>query len=245
MYVIKTTAHLLEMTKGVRNDYYLLPQAIGTLTTVDIIRRLENKQIATHNVNGPAFIALFHEECIQAACEGYNVKTDLCHIRIGIHGIVYAQDLGHHLSAEQVDVRLNMVQSPEARSAVKYLTVHVAEQPAPTGPVIQTIWNPVRKEPDTLNAGAMVLIQGLRIAVRGELTDEIGVYFTSADGGTTIRIPAEELSPNMPTKLQFVLPATVTPGEWTVAVVTQTAGNSSVFAKNVRRNDYQNIVTVV
>ena len=245
MSFIKATAHHLEMTTEVKNDYYLLPQSIGTLTAPDIFRRMENKQIATQNVNGPAFVSLFHSECIQAACEGHNVKTGLCNIRIGIHGMVHAQDLGHTIPADQVDVRLSMLQSLEARNAIRRVTIHVAEQPAPVGPVIQTVWNPVRKEPDTLNVGAMVLIQGLRIAVRGELTDEIGVYFTRADGGVTVRIPAEELSPNTPTKLQFVLPAAVTPGEWTVAVATQGTSTTTKQLEHVRRNEYTHIITVL
>ena len=70
MSTIKTIAHPNELTKDVKNDLILQHQSIGTLYTPDIIRRLEQKQIATHNVDGAAFLKLFFEECIQAACEG-------------------------------------------------------------------------------------------------------------------------------------------------------------------------------
>jgi hypothetical protein len=111
--------------------------------------------------------------------------------------------------------------------------------------VIQAVTNPVTGVPDTLNAGAMALLQGMRLAVRGteEKADEIGVYFTSADG-TEVRIPAGQLSPNLPKKLQFVLPAGVTAGEWRVKVATQSTQNAGKFTKDVREYEYPNTVTV-
>jgi hypothetical protein len=159
--------------------------------------------------------------------------------------MVHAADLGHNVPAEQVDVRISLSQSAKVRETVSKLTDHVAEQPAPTGPVIQSVWNPVTKVPDTLNAGQMALIQGMRIAVRGEQTEDTGVFFTRVSGGATVHVPAAQLSPNTPTKLQFVLPPAVTPGEWTVAVATQSSSHSTTHLGYVRRGEYPQIITVV
>jgi hypothetical protein len=173
--------------------------------------------------------------------------TDLFHATIGFNGVVYAKDLGHNVPAGQVNTRMNFVQGEYAREALKDLTIRVAEQPAPTGPVIQSVTNPVVGTPDTLNTISMVLLQGMRLAVRGtvEKTDEIGVYFTRVDGTAAVRIPADKISPNMPKKLQFVLPADVYPGEWRVRVATQFTSNVSQFTKDVREYEYPNIVTVL
>ena len=240
---IEAVAHFNELTKETQNDYYLLHKPIGTLHTKDLICRMEQKQIATHNVNGEAFVNLFFGECMQAVSEGYNVATELFHISIGIRGVVYSHNLGHNIPADQVDMRMHFVQSQEARNAVKDMMVHVAEQPASAGPVIQSVYNPVVKEPDTLNAGAMALIQGLRLAVRGERYEDIGVFFSNED--TTIQIPAEQLSPNTPSKLQFVLPTAVTPGQWMVSIATQASRNLSAKTDNIRRNEYPYPVTVL
>jgi hypothetical protein len=245
MSTLKAIAHLNELTKDVTNDYYLRPKILGTLYEDDIIRRLKNKEIATENVNGKAFVQVFHRECLQAVNEGYNVVTDLFHATIGFNGVVYTKDLGHHVPAKQVNAHIALTQGESAREALKDLTVSVAEQPAPIGPVIQRVINPVTVISDTLDTGAMALIQGMRLAIKGEKTDEIGVYFTAADGTTEVRIPADQLSPNIPTKLQFVLPAGVTPGKWRVKVATQSTPNTSTFTKDVREYEYPNIVTVV
>jgi hypothetical protein len=246
MSTIKTIAHLNELTKDVNNDYYLRPNTLGTLYEDDIIQRLEKKEIATKNVNGKAFIQLFLRECAQAVSEGYNVVTGLFHATLGFNGTVYAKDLGHNVPAGQVNARIALTQGGYAREAISDLTLSIVEQPAPTGPVIQSVTNPVAGLADTLDTGAMTLIQGMRIAVRGDRTDGIGVYFTPLDGKTdAVRIPADQLSPNTPTRLQFVLPSGVTPGEWKVKVATQSLSKTRTFTKDVREYEYPNIITVV
>jgi len=245
MSTIKGIAYPNELTKDVLNDYYVLHEPVGTLTEADIIRRLERKQIATNNVNGPAFIKTFHNECILAASEGYKVHTSLCYISIGIKGVVFKHQLGRKIPADQLNVRMNCAQSAEARRAIKNISVQVAEQSAATGPVVQSVENPLRREAGKLNVGAMVLIQGMRLAIQGDRKDEIGVFFTKADDeSVVVRVPEEHLSPNTPSRLQFVLPAAVTPGEWYVAVASQFAGSNKKFTANVRRNEFFDPVVV-
>ena len=246
MSTVKSIAHLNELTKDVTNDYYLRPNILGTLYEDDIILRLEKKEIATKNVNGKAFVQLFLRECALAVSEGYNVVTGLFHATLGFTGVVYAKDLGHNVAAGQVNARIALTQGEYAREALTDLAVSVAEQPAPTGPVIQEVTNPVAGIPDTLNTGAMALLQGMRLAVKGDRPDEIGVYFTAVDGMTDpVRIPADRLSPNTPTRLQFVLPDNVTPGEWKVKVATQAGANPRIFIKEIREYEYPNHITVV
>jgi hypothetical protein len=237
---------LNELTQDDLNDYYLQQLNGDTLTLVDIIKRLEKREIATKNVNGEAFVDLVFDEIANATLEGHNVVTRLFHTSLGFNGVVHAQELGHNIPAEQVHVRMLLAQSVEVRELVKASTVHVGEQPAPTGPVIQAVTNPVSGEMDSLNTGAMVLVRGLRMAVRGEKIDEIGVYFNAFDNpAVEVRVPAEQISPNSPSKLQFVLPPNVYAGQWKVTVRTQASSNKSQFVKEVRAYEYPNVITVI
>ena len=71
----------------------------------------------------------------------------------------------------------------------------------------------------------MVLLKGLRMAVKGE-DSSVGVYFTSLeDEGVEVHIPASKIFPNKPKRLQFMLPQEVGKGEWKVRVVTQSGAN--------------------
>ncbi|MDR1676125.1 MAG: hypothetical protein LBR86_06640, partial [Tannerella sp.] len=168
MSTVKAIAHVNELTKDSTDDYYLRPSILGTLYDDDIVQRLKEKEIATENVNGKAFVKVFHRECLQAVNENYNVVTDMFHATIGFNGVVYAKDLGHNVPAKQVHAHVALTQGEYAREALKHLTVSVAEQPAPIGPVIQRVTNPTAGLADTLDTGAMALIQGMRLAVRGE-----------------------------------------------------------------------------
>ncbi len=245
MGIIKAIAYPNELTKDVTNDYYLLTQQKGTLYEDDIIRRLEVKEIATKNVNGKAFVQLFLRECAIAVAEGYNVITGMFRASVSIKGVVYSEQLGHNIAAGKLDVRVNLAAGAYAREEIgANTTVQIAEQTAPTGPVIQKVTNPVVGETDALNTGAMALIQGMRLAVRGDREEETGVIFTNVTTGDTVRIPAASLSPNSPSKLQFVLPQTVTAGEWRVAIATQATGSSTAFTKNIRMFEYPQIIVV-
>lgn len=245
MGTIKAVAYLNELTKDLY-DYYLVPQVRGTLYQEDIIRRLEAKEIATKNVNGEAFVDLFLEECAIAVGEGYNVITKLFAASVSIRGTIYANQLGHSIEASNLNIRFNLTPGARAREVLSTnTTVEIAEQSARKGPVIQKISNPTSTEPNTLASGCMVLIEGMRIAIRGDQTERIGVFFVNADSGQTVRIPPSHLSPNVPTKLQLGLPAAVTPGEWRVRVATQATTNTSLSTKEVREYEFPQLIVVV
>jgi hypothetical protein len=107
------------------------------------------------------------------------------------------------------------------------------------------VTNPVTNVTDTLNTGAMVLIQGMRLTVKGQEGAVVGVRFTSLDSAGEVLVPPVQLSPNQPTRLQFVLPAAVTAGQWSVSVGSQATTSASVFTKDVRWNEYPNPIHVI
>jgi hypothetical protein len=233
---LHAVAHLNELTKEKTNDYFLLPEVQGTLTLGDIIKRLERREIAIHNTNGEAFIDLVHDEIIQATLEGYNVVTNLFHTTVGIRGSVLSQDLGHNIPADRLNVFMRFTQGVKAHEIIKDATVHVFEQPAPTGPVIQAVFNPrTPDQPNILRGAEMVVVDGLRIAVRGDKTDEIGLYLDKSD--LHIRIEPERISPNTPSRLQFVCPQADV-GEYTLMIKTQATGSSTKFTKDMRQYVY-------
>ena len=242
---INAIAHLNELTKDVTNDYYLTAQTRGTLYTADLIRRIATREIATKNVDGEAFVNLFIQECITAVSEGYNVVTDLFQASLSLQGSILAGDLGHTLPAGQVKVSISLSQNSAARKAVESLPVYVFEQSGATGPVIQSVITPTGdKTANQLLPGKMVLIEGMRLAVKGE-DPSVGVLFTSVDEpSTTVLVTPADIYPNTPTKLQFTLPAEVTEGEWTVSVTTQGASHSGVYYKEPRTYVYPETITV-
>lgn len=257
MTVIKAFAHANLLTKDVTNDHYLTPEVRGTLYTEDIINRLAAKEIATKNVNGASFVSLFLNECILALLEGYNVVTDLFQASLGIQGTVYDYDLGHPISADRLNILINLVQGAKAREAVRTLTVEVHKEASSGSPVLQSVMNPTKQVANTLNTGSMVLIQGLNIALRGE-DSAVGIKFSrignapgedrpeiESEPVNEIVIPSSDVYPNTSTKLQFTLPADITTGQWKVSIATQSGSSNKHLTKDVRIHEYPHIITIV
>ena len=241
---INAIAHLNTLTKDVKNDYYATPQVTDTLDEDDIIARMKAKEMATKNVDGKAFVNSFMTECALAISEGNNVVTPLFRAALGIQGVVFSEDLGHNISADRLNVSANLTPGEELRKYITGSTVYIFEQAGATGPAIQTISDPTEKVPGHLNPGAMVLIQGMRLALKGD-DASVGILFTSTDDpGKTVTVAPAKVYPNTPTKLQFSLPAAVTEGYWHVTVTTQASGSSTVLLKSPRSFQYPEAVTV-
>ena len=241
---INVIAHLNELTKDVKNDYYGTPQVRETLDEDAIIARMKAKEIATQNVDGRAFVGKFLTECSLALAEGNNIVTSFVRAALGIQGAIFAEDLGHNIPADRLNVSANLTAGEELRKAIAGSTVYVFEQAGATGPVIQTISDPTEKVPGHLNPGAMVLIQGMRLALKGD-DASVGVLFTSADDASKrVLVAPAQVYPNTPTKLQFALPASVTQGHWHVTVTTQSSGSSGTMLKSPRSFQYPEAITV-
>jgi hypothetical protein len=59
-----------------------------------------------------------------------------------------------------------------------------------------------------------------------------------------VRVPPEKCSPNTPSLVQFVTPAALTPGQWTVKVATRMTRRLNEFTAEVREGVYENPVTI-
>lgn len=236
MAIIKAIAHLNELTKDVDNDYYLTPEVKGSLTLEDIVARLKAREVATQNVNGLAFTQLVLDEIAKLVAEGYNVNTSLFRASLSLKGSVLAEELGHPIAASRLNIAMNFAQGDAAREAIRGISVEVFEQSAATGPVIQSITDPTEGSNGHLNPGCMVLIQGKRLAIKGD-DPSCGVLFTyEINPEKTVFIPASKIYPNTPSKLQFALPEEVVEGPWKVKVTTQFAA-SGVLVKYPRTSE--------
>lgn len=247
MATINAVAHVNELTKDVKNDYYLTPQVTATLTVKEVIDRLRAREIATKNVDGPAFIQTFLDECAKAAAEGNNIVTSFFRSSIGIQGVVYDYELGHNIPAQRLKVSVNLTQGEGAKRAVENAVIYSFEQPAATGPIIQSVSDPTLGISDRLTPGAMALIQGMRLSIKGDDT-KVGITFYKVTDGVAaasgIRILPAKIYPNTPSKLQFTLPAEVVEGDWAVEVTTQASSNSASLLKTPRSYRYPKTVKV-
>ena len=175
----------------------------------------------------------------RAVAEGYNVVTPLFRASLSLRGKVFANDLGHTLDPERLTVGVNLRAGKAAREAVSGLRVTPYQQPGLSGPVIQSVVDPTVGEEGKLTPGCMVLLKGLRMAVKGE-DSSVGVYFRSVeDENVEVHITPDQIYPNMPKQMQFKLPPEVVSGTWLVRVVTQMSGNTNILLKEPASGEYE------
>lgn len=244
MATINAVPHPHRLSKKTDNEYYLTPDYREPIDEAGIVKRLQDKGIATGNVDGLTFLKLCMDEAVQAAAEGHVVNLHTIRLALGIKGVVTKEDLGKTTSAEEVNVYLNSNVTEKGKKRLKDLKVSVYEQPAAVGPAVQSIQCPLTKQEAVVKAGQSVLIQGKRLTVKGEQS-QLGVFFTSVDDPELqYQIPKEQLYPNKPSQLLFILPKEIPAGRYTVSVVTASTRWSSYLLKEPRTGYYPWEVTV-
>ena len=232
------------LTQDNPNDLFLRHKSLGTLDETAILKRMEARNLSTVNVSGATFIRQFLEECALVINEGYNVNTPLFKTMISIQKVVDRSQLGHTISSDKVTLKVNFDTGKLLADFRKNKQISIAKNLISGAPLVQRVSDPTTKEVDVLQIGGMVLVEGINIAVRGDKSGEIGVFLRHEDGDE-IRISAERLYPNTPTKLQFVLPVEARAGEWKLSVTTQPRLSSTgSYSENLRTGEYEGVIFV-
>jgi len=232
------------LTNDNPNDMFLRHKPLGNLDEAALLRRMEARNLSVVNVSGPTFVVQFFEEAALALDEGYNVSTALFRMSVSIRGSVDKKSLGRTISSDKVSVEANFESGRLLDGLSKNKQISIAKNLASGGPMVQVVSEPVSGTVDQLEIGGMVLVEGINIAIKGERDSENGVFFTSEADDTVVHISAGRIYPNYPSRLQFILPAAVTAGQWRVSVATQAGANSKKLMPEPRTGYYGRVVTV-
>lgn len=226
-----------ELTPDVDNDYTVKVHTQSTPLTQDDIAASVADRLGEEPTRVQGIIKIFLEEIALAVASGYNVSTDAFYVRPLASGVVTEDQLSQAVDRDEVKVRASFRQGPAVVEALQKAKLHFFLQPAATGPYIagmtSAFTDATTRVPLPLGGGEMAVLTGDGLKLVGD-DPSVGITLTSVSNpGTSFFIAPSKVSPNQPKKLQFVLPAGVTEGEWTVQVTTQyTSGNN--LSKNPR-----------
>lgn len=166
-----------------------------------------------------------------AAANGYNIATQLCYVQPTASGVIMEEELSAPVDRDKVKVYASLRPGPALKRAMEQTRLSLFLQPAATGPHIAGMVSAEFADAEAMtrapmDASGMAVISGDGLKLAGK-DPSVGITLTSVTNPSkTFFIPATKVSPNMPKKLQFVLPADITEGEWMVKVTTQYAGGS-------------------
>ena len=236
----------LALTTDVKDDYYLQPKLQKCLNMDDLAA--EVAALSTRQED-PEDIARTGRDLMRRMMwylsAGYSISTPLGYFRPTAQGVFMESELNEAIDRDRLTLGVKYSMSEDMRNVLDEAEVDVEIQKSISGPQLygvvsgQDAQNPeavTRGEGIPISAGQTCIIKGKSLKVGGS-GDEIGVTLTRVDegGSDTFFFPPSQLYPNTPSKVGFVLPASVPEGSvWSVKLCTQLSSNGSLLLKEPR-----------
>lgn len=225
-----------ELTPDVETDYTVRVDTQTQSLNLDDLAEMAAARVGCEESVARSVAQVLMEEAARAVASGFCVSTPLCYVQPMASGVLMEEELSQPVDRERIKVYGSFRQGPALREAIAKARLKLYLQPASTGPYIAGMTSAMQQpggETVPMHPGEMAVVTGNRLKVTG--TDpEVGIRLTSvAEPDKTYLIPAARIAPNTPKRLQFVLPADMPEGEWTVSVATQYSGSQN-FTKEPR-----------
>ncbi len=239
-----------ELTPDVDNDYTVkVNTKTQALTDEDIANDVAILSGKYTKEEALLFGSLYAQAVAGAVANGYNVSTQLFYARPMASGVLMDDELSLPIDREKIKVYASLSAGPALKERMANTKLNLFTQPALTGPYIAgmtsteyTDDNATTRAP--MEGGTMAVITGRNLKLVGS-DPTVGITLTSvANPSTSVFIPKRKVNPNQPSKLQFILPAEVTEGEWRVKVATQYMSGGAKETKEPRVFELPNPIVI-
>lgn len=226
------------LTADVADDYTLRVKTQAKSLDVAAIAREVAQQQGKYQEDEITLILNKACEIIaDAVASGYIVNLPVALIQPTASGVVMKSELSQAPNRDKVKVNASFTAGKLLREALAGARLELFTQPAPVGPLLNGAVS-TRSVTDAdgvatrapLEAGDMCVLTGRNLKLAGA-DPAVGILLTSVDApSTTYFIAPDRVSPNEPKRLQFVLPADMAEGAWTVKVTTQYSNGARLVA---------------
>jgi hypothetical protein len=188
-----------------------------------------------------ATIALLSQIAMEKIANGASVSLGLGYYSLGVNGTFIGDNAKWDNALHALSVRV----TPNAalREAVRACTVDVRGM-AVAGVVINTVTDIVSGEVNSrLTPGGAVNLTGTKIKVDGD-NPAVGLTLTNQETNEVTTIAKNLLAVNDPSRITFVIPATLAKGDYKLGIATQYAP-SGVSLKEPRMYLFEYILNVL
>lgn len=222
-----------ELTPDVDNDYTV---RVETHEMSLGLEHIATKVAKNLNKSVNEVRSILEEACQETAnyaASGFCISTPLFTLRPMASGVIMEEELSQPVDREKISVYGSLSQGALLKEAFAKTHLKLFLQPAVTGPYITGMVsaapvNPVTQTRAPIKGGKMAVLNVKNGKIVGD-DPSVGITLTSVSNPeTSFFIGPDDISPNTPTKLQFILPAGVTDGEWRVKITTQYTNGSKL-----------------
>lgn len=224
-----------ELTPDVDNDYTV---RVETHEMSLGLEHIATKVAKNLNKSVNEVRSILEEACQETAnyaASGFCISTPLFTLRPMASGVIMEEELSQPVDREKISVYGSLSQGALLKEAFAKTHLKLFLQPAVTGPYITGMVsaapvNPVTQTRAPIKGGKMAVLNVKNGKIVGD-DPSVGITLTSVSNPeTSFFIGPDDISPNTPTKLQFILPAGVTDGEWRVKITTQYSSSGKTKA---------------
>lgn len=224
-----------ELTPDVDNDYTV---RVETHEMSLGLEHIATKVAKNLNKSVNEVRSILEEACQETAnyaASGFCISTPLFTLRPMASGVIMEEELSQPVDREKISVYGSLSQGALLKEAFAKTHLKLFLQPAVTGPYITGMVsaapvNPVTQTRAPIKGGKMAVLNVKNGKIVGD-DPSVGITLTSVSNPeTSFFIGPDDISPNTPTKLQFILPAGVTDGEWRVKITTQYSSSGQTKA---------------
>jgi len=177
-----------------------------------------------------ACMKILRDVAMEEVVNGSSVQFGLSFYQLGVEGVFIGDNA--QWDSSQHSLSINSVPVADLRSAAKAVSVNVRGM-ASSGTFINKVTDVSSNLVNSrLTPGGGVNVTGTRIRIAGE-ADGVGLSLINQSTKAVVSIPMSAILTNDPSKLTFVVPATLPAGDYKLSIGTQYS-NSSTLLKEAR-----------
>jgi hypothetical protein len=213
------------------DDRYGRVVHIASVTEDELIARTVEEGTDLKSETIKAAYNLLKRVALKAVCRGEIVNFGLGYTTLDVEGSFIGDAPQWDGKTNRLTARITA--SKELREALKATPVRVLGK-AQEGNVINAVTDVATgKANEVLTPGGMANIKGNKIKIAGDSPD-IGLFLTNQDTAEAVAVPMTAIGANDPSKIAFVIPATLVAGNYLLSIVTQYTGSSGRFLNEPR-----------
>lgn len=197
-----------------------------SLTEDDLIKIAVTRRTDLNANTLKACMNILKDIAMEEVVNGSSVRFGLSFYQLGVEGVFIGDNAGWDSS--QHSLIINSVPVADLREALKATTVSVRGM-ASSGTFVNSVTDVATKLVNSrLTPGGGVNVTGNRIKIAGE-GNGIGILLINQVTQEIVAIPMSSLLANDPSKLSFVVPATLQPGDYKLSITTQFSSSSALL----------------
>ena len=180
-----------------------------------------------------AALDVIDAETLKAIVRGEIVKRGTGYIALDVNGSFIGDNPAWNPAVNKLVARITP--SKDLREALQSTPVRIRGMAA-DGSVINSVTDVATGAVNAvLTAGGMANIKGVRIKIAGDVPG-VGLFLTNQDTSAVVQVPMTAVGINDPSKISFVVPATLADGDYLLSIGTQYTNGSTL------RNEVKTVV---